>query len=216
MRHKILFADDHILLRDALANLISDFPEFNVIAKAANGKEVIELIEGGEQPDILLMDLSMPKMDGYETAKWVHKQHPEIKIVILTMYDSEIALIRLLRSGISGFLKKDIHPTELREALLTVAAGDFFYSNKTTGKLVSHFKKETENNFDFSKLVLNDLEFEFIKLSATDMSYKKIGETMNLKPRYVERFRIALFTKIKVYSRVELVIYAYKNGIASI
>ena len=106
--YKLILADDHILLRDALANLIDGFEEFTVVAKSADGSEVIEIIEQGKKADIVLMDLNMPKMDGYETAKWLAKQYPDIKIVILTMYDSEIALIRLLQVGVNGFLKKDI------------------------------------------------------------------------------------------------------------
>src|SRR5690349_13050093 len=127
--YKLILADDHILLRDALANLINNFDEFNVVATAGNGEEVKTAIENSCHADIVLMDLNMPKMDGYETAKWMAQHFPKIKIVILTMYDSEIALIRLLQVGVNGFLKKDIHPSELKHALLTIAAGEYYYSN---------------------------------------------------------------------------------------
>ena len=211
--YNIILADDHILLRDALANLIDGFQEFNVIAKAANGSEVIELIESGMLPDILVMDLNMPKMDGYETAKWLVKKHPQIKIVILTMYGSEIVLIRMLQLGISGFLKKDIHPEELKNALLKIAAGEIFYSSRIAEKIISLFKKKQGRNFTIENLLLNDLEIEFIKWSATEMSYNEIGKTMHLNQRYINSFRQALFTKLEVHSRTELIVYAFQNGI---
>lgn len=209
--YKLILADDHILLRDALANLINNFDEFTVIATAGNGGEVIGAIENGCSPDIVLMDLNMPKMDGYETAKWLAQHHPELKIVILTMYDSEIALIRLLQAGVNGFLKKDIHPAELRNALLTVAAGEYYYSNHTTIKIASLFRKQSA----LEKSMLNEREIEFLKLASTDMTYKEIAHAMQMTPRHIDTYRDALFTKLDVKSRVGLAIYAVKNGIVT-
>ena len=103
--YKVILADDHVLLRDALAALIDSFEECKIIAVASNGKELVRLIEAGQLPNIVVLDLNMPQMDGYETAQWLQDKHPDIKILILTMYDSEIALIRLLQVGVRGFLK---------------------------------------------------------------------------------------------------------------
>jgi two-component system, NarL family, invasion response regulator UvrY len=214
-RYKLILADDHILLRDALINLINNFDEFMVIDKAADGNEVIQAIEKGCKPDIVLMDLNMPKMDGYETAKWLVKYHPEIKIVILTMYDSEIALIRLLQAGVNGFLKKDIHPAELKSALLTVAAGEYYYSNHTTVKIASLFRKKPDNQSALEKSILNDTEIGFLKLASTDMTYKEIARAMHMTPRHIDSYRDSLFTKLDVKSRVGLAIYAVKNGIVT-
>jgi two-component system invasion response regulator UvrY len=213
--YKLILADDHILLRDALANLINKFDEFTVTAVAGNGKEVIECIENGTAPDIVLMDLNMPEMDGYEAAKWLVKNRPDIKIVILTMYDSEIALIRLLQAGVNGFLKKDIHPSELKNALLTVAGGDFYYSNHTTVKLASLFRKNSTNQSNLERSMLNEAEIEFLKLASTEMTYKEIAKAMDLSPRHIDSYRDALFGKLDVKSRVGLVIYAVKNGIVN-
>lgn len=210
-RYKLILADDHILLRDALANLINNFNEFTVKATASNGKEVISTIENGCNPDIVLMDLNMPEMDGYETAKWMALHHPQIKIVILTMYDSEIALIRLLQAGVNGFLKKDIHPAELRNALLTVAEGEYYYSNHTTIKIASLFRKQS----GLEKSMLNEREIDFLKLASTDMTYKEIAQAMHMTPRHIDTYRDALFTKLDVKSRVGLAIYAIKNGIVT-
>jgi two-component system, NarL family, invasion response regulator UvrY len=209
--YKLILADDHILLRDALASLINNFEEFTVVATAGNGEEVIQQIENGCNAAIVLMDLNMPKMDGYETAKWLAQYHPAIKIVILTMYDSEIALIRLLQAGVQGFLKKDIHPEELKNALLTVAAGDYYYSNHTTTKITSLFRKQSA----LQKSILNDTEIEFLKLASTDMTYKEIAQAMHMTPRNIDTYRDALFTKLEVKSRVGLAIYAVKNGVVT-
>jgi two-component system, NarL family, invasion response regulator UvrY len=207
--YKIILADDHILLRDALASLINNFDAFTVTAVAGNGQEVIQALANGCQADIALMDLNMPQMDGYETAKWLAHQHPGIKIIILTMYDSEIALIRLLKAGVHGFLKKDIHPDELKNALLTVAAGEYYYSNHTTVKIASLFRKPS----GLQKSTLSDIEIEFLKLASTDMTYKEIAQALGMTPRHVDTYRDVLFTKLDVKSRVGLAIYAVKNGI---
>ena len=213
--YKLILADDHILLRDALASLINTFDEFTVVATAGNGEEVIQAIENGCQPDIILMDLNMPKMDGYETAKWLQQNHGKIKVLILTMYDSEIALIRLLQAGVNGFLKKDIHPAELKSALLIVAAGEYYYSSHTTGKIASLFRKNTNSHSLIEKSILTDIEIEFLKLASTDMTYKEIAHAMNMTPRHIDNHRDALFQKLDVKSRVGLAIYAIKNGLVT-
>jgi len=211
--YKLILADDHILLRDALANLINSFEEFRVIAVAGNGEDVKQFIENGSSPDIILMDLNMPVLDGYDTAKWLQQMHPGIKVLILTMYNSEIALIRLLQAGVHGFLKKDIHPSELKTALLTVAAGEFYYSNHATGKIASLFRKDSNNQTALEKAVFSDIEIEFLKMVSTDMTYKEIAHVMNMTPRLIDSYRDSLFEKLDVKSRVGLAIYAIKSGI---
>lgn len=210
---KLILADDHILLRDALAKLINNFDECSVIATAGNGEEVKLALEKGSHPDIILMDLNMPVTDGYETAKWLKQNHPGIKVLILTMYDGEIVLIRLLQAGVNGFLKKDIHPSELREALITVAGGDYYYSNHTTGKIASLFFKNQNNQSALEKSTFTETEIEFLKLASTDMTYKEIAHTMSLTPRNIDSYRDTLFEKLDVKSRVGLAIYAIKSGI---
>ena len=209
--YKLILADDHILLRDALANLINSFDEFTVAAVAGNGIEVITAFENGIRPSVVLMDLNMPQMDGYETARWLAQHQPLVKIIILTMYDSEIALIRLLQAGVHGFLKKDIHPSELKNALLTVAGGEYYYSNHATGKIAGLFRKHA----GVEKSLLTEMEIEFLKYASTEMTYKEIAGAMNMTPRNIDSYRDALFTKLDVKSRVGLAIYAVKNGIVT-
>lgn len=209
--YKVLMADDHILLRNALASLIDTFDECSVIHLASNGEEVKLAMQKNEKPDIAILDLNMPKMDGYETAMWLQENYPAVKILILTMYDSEIALIRLLQAGVRGFLKKDIHPNELKAAIVAVANDGYYYSHNTTGKLTTFFQKTITASIE--KTILSEVEIQFLKLASTDMTYKEIATVMQLTPRTVDNYRDALFEKLEVKSRVGLAIYAVKNGI---
>ena len=212
MHNTIILADDHIVLRDALVPLVNGFPDFSVLAVAADGTEVVEQIQSGNVPNIVVLDLNMPKMDGFETAEWLKNNHPDIKILILTMFDSEIALIRLLQVGVKAFLKKDINPTELRNALTTVAADGYHYSHQTTGKLGVLFKKNNDNISPIEKTLLNDKEITFIKYASTELTYKEIADQMCISARTVDGYRDQLFEKLQIKSRVGLVLYAIKNN----
>lgn len=212
---KVILVDDHVLLRCALASLINTFEECQVINVASNGKEFITRIGQGYIPSIVLLDLNMLEMDGYETARWIHDNYPQIGILILTMYDSEIVLIRLLQLGVKGFLKKDVHPDELKAALLSVSNGEYHYSHGMTGKLVTLFKNNHEAISSLDRSILNRYEIEFLKLASTDMTYKEIATIMNQTPRMIDNHRNALFIKLNVKSRVGLAIYAIKNGIVT-
>lgn len=214
-KYKILLADDHVLLRGALVNLINSFEELEVCSVASDGEETIRHLKEGVMPDIVLLDLNMPKMDGFATAEWVHDHFPGVKMLILTMYDSEIALIRLLQVGVKGFLKKDIHPAELRTALIAVAEDGFYYSHNTTGKLASLFQKNYSNHSSIEKAILNNVEIEFLRLAATDLTYKEIADQLKITPRVIDSYRDSLFEKLDVKSRVGLAIYAVKSGIVS-
>ena len=117
---KVALADDHILLRNALASLIDRFENCKVVMQASNGKELSIAISKDNLPDVVLLDLNMPEMNGFETATWLRDNHPSLHVLMLTMYDSELTLIRLLQAGVKGFLKKDIHPNELKYAIHSV------------------------------------------------------------------------------------------------
>lgn len=215
MHKTIILADDHILLRDALVNLINSFPEFTVVRVAADGTEVVKEIQAGTVPDMVVLDLAMPKMDGYETAAWLKMNYPGTRIVVLTMYDSEIALIRLLQVGVRAFLKKDIHPTDLKLALVSVANDGYFYSHQTTAKLGSLFEKSSDNHQSVDKSLLTEKEIKFIKYACSELTYKEIAMEMKLTPRIIDNYRDSLFDKLNVKSRVGLALYAIKNGVVS-
>ena len=210
---KVSLVDDHVLLREALVNLVNTFEEFKVIASLNSGYELVNSLSDTIRPEVILLDLNMPGMDGFETAKWLYKAHPEINVLILTMYDSEIALIRLLQAGVKGFLKKDTHPNELRVALKAVSAGGYYYSQDTTGKLANLFQRDFENQNFVDKAILSEKEIDFLRLASTDKTYKEIASELKISPRAIDGYRDTLFEKLDVKSRVGLAIYAVKNGI---
>ena len=213
---KVVLCDDHVLLRDALANVINTFEDFKVVQTVNNGQELINYLNEGSLPDVILLDLNMPVMDGFATATHLFSKYPQIKILTLTMYDSEIALIRLLQVGVKGFLKKDVHPNELRSALKSVSENGFYYSHHTTGKLAGLFQKDAYNNTMIEKAILTDKEIDFLRLASTDLTYKEIADKLKITPRAIDGYRDALFEKLDVKSRVGLAIYAVKNGIVTL
>lgn len=210
---KVALADDHVLLRNALASLINSFGTCIVIHESVNGKELTDAITAGSIPNVVLLDLNMPVMDGYETALWLQKNTPQVHVLMLTMYDSELSLIRLLKAGVKGFLKKDIHPTELKFAIESVMKSGYFYSNHSTGKLVNLFRSNTASSTGLQKALLSEQELEFLKLACSDLTYKEIAQKMGLNPRSVDALRDQLFVKLDVKSRVGLVLVAIRQGV---
>lgn len=208
-------ADDHVLLRNALASLIDSFENCQVIFQAGTGKELTEAIKKGIDPQVVILDLNMPEMDGFETAQWLQEQQPEILVLMLTMYDSELSLIRLLQAGVKGFLKKDIHPSELKFAIQSVVQNGYYYSNHTTGKLVNLFRQHSDGNSLIQRSVLNDQEILFLKLACSDLTYKEIAQRMSLNPRAVDTLRDQLFVKLDVKSRVGLALVAIRQGVVT-
>lgn len=215
-KYTVMLADDHVLLREALSTMVNSLEEFIVTSGMDHGQQVIEALKSGQKPDLIILDLSMPVMDGFETARILSEQFPEQKTLILTMYDSEIALIRLLQDGVKGFLKKDIQPRELRAALLAVVEGGFYYSSQATGKLGRMFHTHHVNKTSLEKSFLSDREVEFLKHACTDKTYKEIAQDMKLTPRVVDFCRDTLFEKLDVKNRVGLAIYAIRHGLVRV
>lgn len=209
---RLALVDDHILLRNALSNLINSFEGCRVVIEAANGAELIQHIQANIQPDLILLDLNMPELDGFETARWIQQNAPETHVLMLTMYDTELTMIRLLQVGVKGFLKKDIHPSELKFAIRTVMEYGYYYTNNTTGKLVNLFRKSQEQS-SLLRTMLNDMEIRFLRLACSEMTYKEIAAEMHLNPRAVDNLRDNLFEKLDVKSRVGLAMYAIRHGI---
>jgi two-component system, NarL family, invasion response regulator UvrY len=212
---KIAMADDHVLLRNALASLIDSFEDCQVILQAGTGKELTEAIRKGVTPQVVILDLNMPEMDGFEAAGWLQQHYPDILVLMLTMYDSELSLIRLLQAGVKGFLKKDIHPSELKFAIQSVVQNGYYYSNHTTGKLVNLFRQHSDGNSLIQRSVLNDQEIHFLKLACSDLTYKEIAQRMGLNPRAVDTLRDQLFVKLDVKSRVGLALVALRQGVVT-
>jgi two-component system, NarL family, invasion response regulator UvrY len=210
---KVALADDHALLRNALASLIDSFEGCKVTHQANDGEELITLVQKELPPDVILLDVNMPKLGGYDTALWFQKNMPAVNILMLTMYDSELLLIRLVQAGVKGFLKKDIHPSELKLAIHAVVQQGYYYSNHTSGKLVNLLRFGNGDDILLNRVMLNDHEIRFLTLACTEMTYKEIALEMKLNPRAVDSLRDHLFEKLDVKSRVGLALYAIRKGV---
>ena len=157
----------------------------------------------------------MPDMDGYETAKWLKDHHPDVHVLMLTMYDSELTLIRLLQAGVKGFLKKDVEPNELKFAIHSVMSSGYYYSTQTAGRLANLFRNSTVVNPKVQNALMSDQEVEFLKLACSDKTYKEVALAMGLSPRSVDALRDNLFMKLDVKSRVGLAMVAIRNGVVT-
>lgn len=217
LKPSVVLVDDHVLLRNGLANLIRSFGEYDVLFEAGNGHDFIRQLRPRSLPDIVLLDINMPDMDGYETALWVKKHHPEIKILALSMYDTDNSIIRMLKNGVKGYILKDSDPAELKMALESVINKGFYYSEMVTGKLIHTINAlDIPDHHTRHVFALNDRELEFLKLACTECTYKEIAEQMYLSPRTIDGYRDTLFEKLNVKTRVGLVLYAIRNGIVAV
>ena len=215
-KNKIALVDDHKLFRDGLMEIINGFNEFEVILEAGDGKEFISKLNLQNLPDIVLLDINMKGMDGYQTAEWLKTNHPAIKVLALSMHDNEAAVIRMLRNGVKGYLLKDIKKQELHNALSFLALKGYYYSEVLTGNLI-HAINNLDAPNDTNKLkeivALNPRELEFLKLACSELTYKEIAEKMCLSSHTIEGYRDHLFTKLQIKSRVGLVLYAIRNKV---
>jgi two-component system invasion response regulator UvrY len=213
----VVLADDHVLLRNGLAGLIGGLDEYHVLFEANNGKDLIDRLDAKCLPEIVLMDINMPEMDGYDTTVWLKSHYPGIKVLALSMYDSEPVIIRMLKCGAKGYILKDIEPGEFRIALDSLVRKGFYYSEFVTGKLIHamNIMDEPERN-RWSIQSLTERELEFLKLACTELTYKEIADKMCLSARTIDGYRDELFRKLSLKTRVGLVMYAIRNGIVSI
>ena len=211
----VAIVDDHNLFRSGIKSLVQNFKSYNVILEANNGEDFIKKMTMGKKPEVLLLDLSMPVMDGVSTAKWLHEYEPQIKTIILSMSEDEKTVLTLLKYGIKGYLLKDSEPEEFKAALETVSAGRYYYPQFVTEHMMKQFQKpEFENGTNGSKSELSSRELEFLKYITTELTYKEIADEMSVSVRTVDNYRDSLFEKLKVKSRVGLVLYAVKNKLA--
>ncbi|WP_426477061.1 response regulator transcription factor [Chryseobacterium sp. CBSDS_008] len=213
MKKTIVIVDDHILIAKALEGIIGNFNEFEVIYVCENGKDLIEKFEEGNTiPDIILLDISMPIMDGFETAGWLTKNYPDIKIMALSMQGDDNSVIKMIKSGAKGYLLKNTHPRDLETALTRLNSDGFFYPDWASKIIFSNLNKETESEI---AIKISDREKEFLKYTVTELSYKEIADRMCCSPRTVESYRDQLCEKLDLKTRVGLAVFAIKNGFAN-
>lgn len=203
---KIAIADDHKLVRDGIANLLLA-ESFDVVHRCENGELILKYVLENEV-DIVLMDLNMPVMDGWEATKNIKTQKPDVNIIGLSMYDDDLSVVRLIKAGACGYLLKDAEPEELIKAIHSVHKSGFYTSDLVAGYL---FKSMTNPNSDESVIEqMSERETEFLKLCCTELTYKEIADKLFVSPRTVDGYRDALFTKLGARSRVGLVLAAIK------
>ncbi|WPQ63642.1 response regulator transcription factor [Chitinophaga sancti] len=209
---RVVLADDHVLLRNGLARVIESFGSFEVLFEANNGRHLINRLDAKCLPDIVLLDINMPEVDGYETCLWLREHYPLVKVLALSMYDNEAAVIRMFKAGAKGYLLKDSEPSELKAALSAVAEKGFYYSEMVTGTLIHSISSGEDGQRRFL-LELSERELIFLKFACTELTYKEIADQMCLSARTIDGYRDNLFEKLKVKTRVGLVMYALKHGI---
>ncbi len=212
----IALADDHILIRNGIASLLKNTGH-NVLFEADNGKDLISKLDPRQLPDIVLMDINMPEMDGCETTQWLRTHHPSVKVLALSMYNKENSIIRMLKCGAKGYILKDSRPPQLEAAINALMTEGFHYSELLNGKLIHAINQLGDDGSELNKLMqLNDKETDFLKLSCTELTYKEIADQLSVSPRTVDSYRDTLFEKLNIKTRVGLVMYAVKNGIVEI
>ena len=211
MQHSIVIIDDHILIAKALTGIIENFKQYNVLYECENGKTLQEkMLLKKNVPDIVLLDISMPIMDGFETAQWLRQHHPQVLIMALSMQDDEQSLIKMIKAGAKGYLLKNVHPAELEKALNGLVKNNTYYPDWAASKVFATLgKTETIKN----SILITEREKEFLQYSVTEMTYKEIAGKMFCSPRTVESYRDALFEKLDLKTRVGLAVYAIRHGL---
>jgi DNA-binding NarL/FixJ family response regulator len=212
---QVVLVDDHLLIRKGMVELVNGFAGYTVAWEADNGKDFIDRLSPQQLPDIVLLDIKMPVMDGFETAQWMEQRYPNVKILALSMFNDDETIMKMLIAGVNGYILKNADPTELRAALKALEAGESYFSNHVTKALLAnlqghHGKPKAE------AVKLSEREMEFLRLACTELPYKSFTPFLNVSVRVVESIRADLFKKLKISSRVGLAIYAIKHGIYKI
>lgn len=208
MKHKIAIVDDHTLLSQAIGNLIESFDDFETEGIFKNGQELINALQKQEiQPEIILMDVNMPVLNGIETTKILTKEFPSISVLALSVEEEENTIIQMLRSGAKGYLSKDIQKNILHQALTNTLNHGFFHTQNVTDALLGSLRKK--NALDD----LKEREIEFIQLACSDLTYREIADKMFLSPKTIDNYRDSVFSKLNIKNRVGLVLFAIKSGI---
>ncbi|MCD8741411.1 response regulator transcription factor [Mucilaginibacter roseus] len=185
--------------------MINNLPGFSILFEAGNGEEFTRKISPKNKPEIVLLDINMPVMDGIETAKWLRANYPDVCVIVLSMFEDAEKVLAMVKLGVKGYLLKDAEPAEFETALKRVADGEVYYPEFVTRHLINNFNEEAAN------VKLNTRELEFLRLAGTELTYKEIADQMCVSVRTVDGYRDQLFEKLQIKSRVGLVLYAIKN-----
>ena len=207
MNYSVVVVDDHFLLSQAIGGLVQGFRRFKVLYLCKNGSELLDKFDNKKNiPDLVLMDIKMPILNGIETTEILKKKFPSVKVLALSIEEDEYTILKMLRAGACGYLLKDTKKDILEEALIQVMKKGHYYTNTVSQILVDSLENEIDTD-------LKEKEIEFIKLACTDLSYREISETMCCSYKTVEGYRDSVHKKLKVKNRIGLVLFAIHNNL---
>lgn len=210
----VAIADDHKMVRKGIVDFINSYNDFKVVIESDNGEDLINAIKTSDkQPDIAVIDIKMPIMNGYETVLELKKNWPDIRILVLTMINNEFSTIRMLRNGAMGYVLKDAPPEELHKGLQEVANNNFFNSNIVSNNVFSAISQKRNGQL-FPDL--SELELLVLANYCKGLDNKDIAKTIGVSTRTIDTHRNALFSKLNVQNRVELVVFAMRTGLVSL
>jgi DNA-binding NarL/FixJ family response regulator len=209
---KVVVVDDHQLIAKAISSIVEDFNDFEVLYEVENGKCLMEKFNLKENiPDIVLLDVSMPVMNGFETAKWLKENHKEVLVMALSVQDDDESLIKMIQNGAKGYLHKNVHPMDLEFALKELIKNGIYFPTWATSKMFNSIENPNAEKKVIKNEDLSNREIEFLTFVCQDLTYKEIGEKMCCSPRTIDGYRDTLFEKLDLHSRVALALYAVKN-----
>jgi two-component system, NarL family, response regulator NreC len=206
---KILLADDHTIVRQGLKLIISAQEDLEVVGEAGNGREAVDMTEK-LHPDMVLMDVAMPELNGIEATRRLIKADARVKVLVLSMHKEAVYVREILKAGARGYILKDAIDTELLNAIRSVAKGDGYISPAVSGALLNDFRKDVTNPVE----LLSGREREVLQLIAEGKTNKEIATKLNLSVYTVDSHRGKIMEKLNLHSTGELVRFAIKNGLA--
>ena len=214
---KLALCDDHNLFRVGMATILSQVHDFELILEASNGQELIDKVPR-KTPDVVLLDLQMPVLDGTATADWLREHFPLIKIIVLTMHDEDRMVLHLLEKGVSGYLLKDSEPDEVEKAIRKVIDEGVYLNEFVSKAMLRKMTNKTTvvkqpSTFYNSKVLLSEREKEVLKLICEGLSTAEISERIFLSPRTVEGHRLRILEKTGTKNTAGMVAYAFKNNL---
>jgi DNA-binding NarL/FixJ family response regulator len=209
----IAIVDDHTLFRQGISSILSENEDIGIVFDAANGTIMKEKIATHPLPHVVLMDITMPKVNGYDATRWLKQNYPSVKVLALSMFEEDEPIIKMLKCGAGGYIIKESSAAELVFAIKTIAEHDYFLNNQVTGKLLRSLQGEVKTPTAANNLTAN--EVKFLEHCCSELTYKEIASKMCLSVHTIDNYRDALFDKLGLKSRTGLVIFALKNNIAS-
>jgi len=210
---KVALVDDHTLFRQGLAMLLGSSGTVEIIFDAKNGEEMMSMLKTRGIPDVILTDIHMPAMNGFQVTSWLRQNYPEIKVMALTMFEDDRSIITMLRNGACGYILKETRGSELIAAIRAVKDTGVYLNELVTGKMLRSLQNTTLQQLT-DKFSAN--ERRFLELSCSELTYKEIADQMNLSPHTIENYREALFTEFGIRSRTGLVLFAIRNGLIKV